>query len=231
MVAGAAGRLGTALSDACAAQGAHLVLHSRNPTADRAAELSRKYGNRTVCFTADITSEREMSELPDRLADLGVDRLDAVVNCVTAFDGRPRPVAELDAATFRHVVDVDLVGSYVLARAAQPLLGKADQPRLVFISSLAGLRGRVGAAQLCAAKAGVVGLTLALARDFAGTRILVNTVAPGPLLPPEGVEHAPLPKGLSFSAPEDVVSSVLFLASPLNRAMTGQSLVVNGKEP
>jgi NAD(P)-dependent dehydrogenase (short-subunit alcohol dehydrogenase family) len=226
LVAGATGRVGRHTARALADGGADLVLLSRRPASD--PELERGSGE-VLEVSADITSEQELAGVVDKLAGHGIDRLDGVVNCVTGYTGVPTSVAELDPTAFGSLVTTDLIASYLLVRATLPLLAGNDRARIVLLSSLAGQRGRPGAAHLCAAKAGVLGLVKGLAHDLAGDRILVNAVAPGPIRSPDHpalAANSPIP----FTEPEQVAATVVQLLAPECR-FTGQVLELTGGRP
>jgi len=226
LLAGATGRVGRQTARSLAADGVNLVLLSRQPIPDPA--LAGAAGE-VIELSADITSEPELAGVLDKLAGHGVDRLDGLVNCVTGYRGTPAPVGRLDSAAFSALVSTDLVGSYLLVRAMLPLLARDGNARIVLLSSLAGVRGRPGAAHLCAAKAGVLGLVKGLAHDLAGDRILINAVAPGPI---RSEDHPELPPGasVSFSEPEQVAATVAQLLMPTCQ-LTGQVLEITGGRP
>jgi 3-oxoacyl-[acyl-carrier protein] reductase len=232
LVAGSTGLVGTAVAEGFARQGVNLVLHSGSrlgAAASQGSELASRFGVRCVPLVADVTSETALATARCQAESAGVRHLDALVNCATGYDGRPADMKALDASTFRRVVDVDLVGSYLLVRAFLPMLCQAGAARVVLLSSLAGLRGRPAAPHLCAAKAGVAGLALALSRDLTEANIRVNVVAPGPVQDP-AAGPLPLPPGMPASAPEDVAATVLMLAGPTPR-LAGQVIIVNGGQP
>ncbi|WP_327380250.1 SDR family NAD(P)-dependent oxidoreductase [Streptomyces sp. NBC_01212] len=233
LVAGATGRVGGAVARAFAARGAEVVVHGRNgrSTGALADALTAEYDVRAHPLTAGLTSPDAPRVLRAGLAAAGVDRLAVLVNCVTGYDGLPRPAAELTAAEFRAVLETDLVAVHTLVTTVLPLLAASGGARVVLLSSLAGVRGRQAAAHLCAAKAGVAGLTLALAHDLAGQGVRVNCVAPGPVQEP-GVTHAgPLGPGVAPNTPDEVAGCVLALASDLSGPVNGHLQVVNGGRP
>ncbi|MEV3932793.1 MULTISPECIES: SDR family NAD(P)-dependent oxidoreductase [unclassified Streptomyces] len=233
LVAGATGRVGGAVAHAFAARGAELVVHGRHDksTGALAEALAAAHGVRAHPVTADLTSPDGPQALRAGLDAAGVDRLGVLVNCVTGYDGQPRPAAALTASEFRAVLETDLVAVHTLVTTALPLLVASGRGRVVLLSSLAGVRGRPAAAHLCAAKAGVAGLTLALAHDLAGQGVRVNCVAPGPVQEP-GVPHpGPLGPGVMPNTPDEVAGCVVALASELSSPVNGHLQVVNGGRP
>ncbi len=101
---------------------------------------------------------------------------------------------------------------------------------MVLFSSVAGLRGRPGAAHLCAAKAGIAGLVVALAKELGPRGVAVNAVAPGPVIADESAEHE-FPAGVAPSTAQQVADAAVYLASDRSSPIQGQVLVVNGGQP
>lgn len=134
------------------------------------------------------------------------------------------------------VLETNLTGAYALTKAAARPMMKARWGRIINISSIVGVIGNVGQANYVASKAGLIGLTKAVAKELASRNITVNAVAPG-FIETEMTEKLPddlktqmkalIPLG-SFGAPGDVAAVVRFLASEGARYMTGQVLHVDG---
>src|ERR1700677_1903736 len=142
LVAGSTGLVGTAVAEAFASQGVNLVLHSGSQLAAAASQgskLASRFGVRCVPLMADVTSEIALTAAQCQAEVAGVRHLDALVNCATGYNGRPADMKALDAAAFRRVIDVDLVGSYLLVRAFLPMLRLAGAAQVVLLSSLAGV--------------------------------------------------------------------------------------------
>jgi NAD(P)-dependent dehydrogenase (short-subunit alcohol dehydrogenase family) len=231
-LAGATGRVGLAAAAAFARRKANLVLHASGRSQDAeklAARLAEQHGVSALPVAADVTEPGQLRALRERLTAEGVGALRALVNCTTGYSGRPVGVAELSAEEFRRVVNVDLVGAFLLVKELLPLLEAQPGARVVLFSSLAGLRGRASAAHLCAAKSGVQGLMLALARELEPRGVAVNAVAPGPVMRADGSPPPGLPSGVVSSSPGLVASAVVYLASPFSTAVQGQMLVVGGQ--
>ncbi|HEV7758430.1 MAG TPA: SDR family NAD(P)-dependent oxidoreductase [Acidimicrobiales bacterium] len=229
-VAGATGRIGSVVADTLAGLGADVVVHagrSIEPARTLAKDLSERHGTRVTPVQADLTAGAQVEVLGESLHAAGITELDALVNCVTGFTGRPAPLGRLDVDEFRRVVDVDLVGSFALVTTLLPWL-RPRAGRIVLMSSLAGERGRPAAAHLCAAKAGLSGLVRALSCELRPSGMRVNAVAPGPVVA-EGETHPPgLPPGMAVSRPRDVARVVAFAVAGWSRGLDGQVLVVEG---
>jgi 3-oxoacyl-[acyl-carrier protein] reductase len=150
---------------------------------------------------------------------------------------RAAMLPELDEDKFRSVLDVHLMGSYHVLRAALSLLPDDGTGRVINSTSAAGLVGTIGQANYGAAKAAIVGLTKSAARELAKRRITVNAVAPlaatamtetvrtNPKLAAKTLERIPLGR---FAEPDEVAGAFAFLASDDAAYITGQVLCVDG---
>ena len=134
------------------------------------------------------------------------------------------------------VLDANLKGAFHTMRLAAKGMMKRKQGRIINITSVVGLVGNKGQANYAASKAGLIGLTKAVAKEYATRNVLVNCVAPGYIetdmtaaLPPEAGAAllSAIPLG-RLGQPEEIAGAVLFLASDLARYITGQVLVVDG---
>jgi len=148
---------------------------------------------------------------------------------------RDRSAVNMTDEEWQAVLSVNLTGAFHVARALAPAMRKAGFGRIVNITSINGLRGKFGQANYCASKAGLIGLTKALARELGPKGITVNAVAPGMVmtemtrtLPEEVIARA---KGESvlpeLAGPEDVANVVCFLLSDAARMVTGEVIRVD----
>jgi 3-oxoacyl-[acyl-carrier protein] reductase len=205
-----------------------VLINDRDPAAcaNAAASLAG------IAAVGDVTSVSDME------AVMGLARqLDIVVN--NAGITRDAPIHRMTDDDWQLVQDVALKGAFNVLRAAAPLLrAEAEYHRKVInVSSAVALYGAPGAANYCSAKAGLIGLTKALSREWARHRVNVNAVAPGLISgtgltlakPQELIERvaANIPLGRA-GTPEDVAAAVAFLASADSDYMTGQVLELHG---
>jgi len=180
-------RMGMAVATALAERGADVALAYRGSRdqAESVAEAVRALGRRAMVVQCDVTDEAQVQAATDRVAaELG--RLDVLVAMASMY--REVPFDDLDAAAFDRQLDIDLRGTFLCIRAAVPYMRAAGGGRIVTISDWTAASGRPrykGYAAYHVAKTGVKALTESVALELAADGILVNAVAPGPMLPPE----------------------------------------------
>lgn len=233
VVTGGTRGIGRTISLAFAQAGAQVVAVHRSDTT-AAAELARvlkEMGGDHRVVRADLTDRAEIAELVDdvRTALGGVDVL---VNNA-GVDGHER-IEQLAPEEWHRVLDGDLTTLFLVTQAFLPLLD--DAASVVNVGAAVGLRGFAGRAHYTAAKAGVIGLTRSLCKEFGPRGLRFNTVAPGVIAtdPPEELPPPLLARVRAMTAlgrlgtPDDVAGAVLYLASDLARYVTGTTLNVDG---
>jgi 3-oxoacyl-[acyl-carrier protein] reductase len=235
LVTGAGRNIGRAIALELAAAGAALVLNARQARDEIdavRAEIERG-GGRAIALVADVTDEKAVARMVDE-AQRAFGRVDVLVN--NAAVRKEAPIDTIDLAQFRAITAVILDGAFVCVKACLALLRASDSGAVVNIGGLSAHTGAAGRPHVVAAKAGLIGLTRALAHDLAPDRITVNCVAPGlidtvrkassSVTPAHAKDHKTLAgrKGL----PQDIAAAVRYLAGPGARYVTGQILHVNG---
>ncbi len=235
IVTGSARGLGAATAQRLAAEGARVVVTDINRDgAEASAEALRAQGFTAHCVTGDITRQEDVQRLVDEtVATFGT------VHILVNNAGFPRDsrITKMSEADWDLVVDVILKGSFLACKAVMPLMIEQRWGRIVNISSRAHL-GNPGQANYSAAKAGILGLTRALALEEGRYDITVNAVAPG-FIETEMVQSLPNYDAIKertikntpiqrVGRPTDIADAVAFLASERASFITGETLHVTG---
>ncbi|HEU5256965.1 MAG TPA: SDR family oxidoreductase [Vicinamibacterales bacterium] len=231
IVTGSARNIGRAIAHALAEAGAAVVVNARSSAAEAEAVVQeiRNRGGQAVAKIADVGQPEQAASLIDAAVQ-AFGRLDILVN--NAAVRREIDFEQLDYEEWRAIIATILDGAYLCSRAAAPYLS-AHGGSIVNIGGLSSFTGAARRAHVIAAKAGLVGLTRALAHDLAPHHITVNCVAPGLIdtarRGPEPAHHA---KHATLAGrrgtPEEIAAVVRFLCGPEARYITGQTLHANG---
>lgn len=232
LVTGAATGIGRATALRLAQAGATVWVNHLGQ-ASAAGDVVREIaaaGGRAQAIEADVSDAAAVQRMAE-----AVGAVDVLVNNAGVI--QEKPFLETTEADWDRMLAVDLKAVFLVCRAIIPGMLSKGQGAIVNIASDLGILGRERYAPYCAAKAGVIGLTKSLAREFAPQHIRANAVAPGPVatamvslehMSAEWVEKELAIPQHRLGAPEEIADSVLFLASDLSRFYTGQVLGPNG---
>jgi 3-oxoacyl-[acyl-carrier protein] reductase len=235
VVTGGSRGIGRAIVLRLATQGADVAFSYRGnaAAAEATAEEVRALGRTALPVNADVSQPESAESLIKATID-GLGKVDILVN--NAGITRDDLIMRMGIDAWREVLETNLFGAfYTLKAVTRPML-KARSGRIINITSVSGQAGQMGQANYSSAKAGLIGLTKAAARELASRGITVNAVAPGFVLTeltrdlPEALqaqitERTPLGR---FGTPQEIADAVAFLASDEAGYITGQVLAVDG---
>jgi len=231
LVTGASGGIGGAIAAALKLQGAEVALSGTRVDALKA--LAAELGSAAHVVPADLSSAEGADQLAKDAADAmgGIDIL--VNNAGLTRDGLAMRMKDEDWQT---VLDVNLTSAFRLSRAVLRGMMKARWGRIIGITSIVGVTGNAGQANYAASKAGMIGMSKALAQEVASRGVTVNCVAPGFIATPmtdalsddqKEKLNAGIPAG-RMGAVDDIAGACVYLASDEAAYVTGQTLHVNG---
>ncbi len=234
IVTGGTRGIGRAVAAALAHEGAAVTLCARDlaQTEKVAADL-RASGAQVLAVKADVAQASEVEEMVEACL-ARFDRVDILVN--NAGITRDGLLLRMKDEDWEAVLNVNLRGVFYCTRAALRPMIKQRAGRIINITSVVGVMGNPGQSNYAASKAGIIGLTKAVAKEVVSRGITVNAVAPGfietdmteslsPELKAQMLAQIPLGR---FGKPEEVAALVLFLASDRAAYITGQVLHING---
>jgi len=236
LVTGASRGIGAATAVAFGRAGAIVgVFHHPNESdaAEKVVHEIIDLGGESRAYAADVSNESAVNAAVTAYAS-HTQRLDFVVN--NAGISATKPVDHITLTEWNQLIAVNLTGSFLVIRASLPYLARSGCASIVNVASQIGQRGAPGQAHYAASKAGVIGMSKALARELGPQGIRVNCVAPGPVQTSMIDYHdAAWYKATEESLPlrrlghvDDIVPTILFLCSTASAFYTGQTLGPNG---
>ena len=242
LVTGAAYGIGFAIAEALAGAGAKIVFNCRNQeNMDKALAAYKEKGITAYGYIADVTKEDQVVELVARIkADLG--GVDILVNNAGII--KRVPMTEMSAEDFRQVVDIDLVGPFICAKAVIPGMIEKGHSKIINICSMMSELGRETVSAYAAAKGGLKMLTRNICSEYGEANIQCNGIGPGYIATPQtaplrerqpdGSRHpfdqfivAKTPAA-RWGTPEDLMGPAVFLASDASDFVNGHILYVDG---
>ena len=231
LITGASGGIGAAIAKAMHAQGATVGLSGTRQ--DALEKVAAEIGSRVHVLPCNLSDAVATAELAPK-AEAAMGGLDILVN--NAGLNRDGLAMRMKDEDWQAVIDVDLTAAFRLVRAALKPMAKKRWGRIVNVTSIVGAIGNPGQANYAAAKAGLVGMTKAVAAEMASRGITANCVAPGfidtamtaALNEEQRAKLATKIPQEKFGTPADVAAAVVFLASNEAAYITGETIHVNG---
>src|SRR5882672_7490125 len=233
LVTGASRGIGRAIAARLAAQGATVIAAARGDHAkDCVAEITGR-GHRAEPLSVDVTDAAALARVPGGIVERH-GRLDILIS--NAGITRDQLLMRMKRDDWDAVLATNLTATFVLAQAAMRPMLKQRGGRIIAVSSVVGQMGNAGQVNYAASKAGLIGLTKALAREVGSRRITVNAIAPGMIQTDmtRGIAEkaqvdwtTQIPLG-RLGTPDEVAAAVCYLASDEASYITGHVLAVNG---
>jgi 3-oxoacyl-[acyl-carrier protein] reductase len=233
VVTGSGKGLGKAIAEKFFQEGAAVVTWDRSGLAKGVAQALDPSGKKTLYVKADVRDEKQVeraiSEINEKFG-----RIDVLVN--NAGISRHKPIEEMTIELWGEVIDTNLTGVFLCSKAVTPVMRKQGRGKIVNIASLGGRTGRPGVGiNYAASKAGVIGITMLLAKELGPSGIYVNAVAPGSILteqtaqyPREVFETWIAGRAIQKTGmPDDVANVTVFLASSRSDWVTGVTIDIN----
>ena len=235
IVTGSSRGIGKKIAEALAKEGANIVVTATNldKASQVAEELKSSYNIETLVLQHDAKSSESCKEVIAKTIEK-FNSIDILVN--NAGITKDMLVIQMDDSAWNDVISTNLSGAFYMSREAAKTMLRARKGKIINISSVIGKMGNAGQVNYAAAKAGIIGITKSMAKEFAPRNICVNAIAPGfiqtdmtDVLPEDTVKGimsiTPLKR---LGTPEDVANLVLFLSSDMSSYITGEVIAVDG---
>ena len=239
IVTGGGVGIGKAYCNAVAKEGAQVVVADiQEAEAKKVAADINQTGGDALAVAVDVTSPERTEAMADTaLKQYG--RIDVLVNNAGLYSAlKKKPFMEIDVAEWDRVMAVNVKGLFLCVKAVYPAMKRQGKGKIINISSGTALSGSPFFLHYVSSKAGVIGFTRALAREVGGDNICVNSIMPGLTISGSNQEGVMTPEQLADRRkrrcfqrdqyPQDLVGTVIFLASEDSDFMTGQALSVDG---
>ncbi|MCE5249232.1 3-oxoacyl-[acyl-carrier-protein] reductase [bacterium] len=234
LITGGAQGIGMVIAQRFVSEGAQIALCDINPeTAERTAQVLSGEGGIVKAFVMNVANEESVNSAIKSIAD-EFGKIDILIN--NAGITRDNLMLRMKTEDWNAVISVNLTGTFLVSRAVIKMMLKAHYGRIINIASVVGVVGNPGQVNYSASKAGIIGMTKTMAKEFASRSVTVNAIAPG-FIQTEMTEHLPQEAKDAFltviplnrpGLPEDVAGAAVFLASDDAAYITGQVICVDG---
>ncbi len=237
LITGASGGLGREMAIDFGREDARVVVHYRSgvEAAEVVAETIESIGGEAITAQADLTDRASLQHMLNEVnAEWG--GVDVLINGAVAFEGGV-PIEQMTIEQWNKMIETTLTGTFHLVGLITPHMRQQKWGRIVNIASRTGLVGGARLAHYSAAKAGLIGLTKALAKELGPDGVLVNAIAPTTILTPKErekltpdraeklISQIPLRR---IATPDDISRVALFLGSGMNTFVNGEVITVGG---
>jgi NAD(P)-dependent dehydrogenase (short-subunit alcohol dehydrogenase family) len=233
IVTGGASGIGFAVAEKLQSLGVQVAIFDLNQEGLEAAQ--QKLDGKPFIAQVNLGNESSVNQAVDQVVET-FGRIDILFNAAGITGTTNLKVHEVTAENFEHVYAVNLRGSFLISKAVLPHMIKANYGRICLVASIAGKEGNAGMTAYSTTKAGVIGLTKTMGKDYADTGITVNAMAPAvirtPILEtmaPETIDYmtSKIPMGRCGTL-EEVASTATFIVSPQNSYSTGFCFDLSG---
>ncbi len=231
IVTGGASGIGKAMCKALAAEGANVVVVDLD--GQKGKEAAKEIGGKSISLQADVTSSASMNKMAEEV-DSQFGRIDILINNVGVRI--TKPFLDHTDADWNTMIQTNLTGPFLCSRAVVPFMKRAGKGRIINTASIASFVGRPNRVAYVSAKAGLLGMTRAMAIDLGPMGITCNAIAPGSINSPMNASQAAdaehdwgkeTPVG-RWGTAEDIANAAVFLALDESSYITGAELKVDG---
>ena len=231
IVTGGASGIGKAMCRALAGEGANVVVVDLD--GQKGKEAAKEIGGKSISLQADVTSSASMNKMAEEV-DSQFGRIDILINNVGVRI--TKPFLDHTDADWNTMIQTNLTGPFLCSRAVVPFMKRAGKGRIINTASIASFVGRPNRVAYVSAKAGLLGMTRAMAIDLGPMGITCNAIAPGSINSPMNASQAAdaendwgkeTPMG-RWGTAEDIANAAVFLALDESSYITGAELKVDG---